>query len=76
LRFEWRTNVEGERTVDPAGLARVPAQSWSDASLRGTAGALDLAVRFGNVFEQSRVDVVGYPLPGRTVDLTVGGQLP
>ena len=76
LRFEWRTNVEGERTVDPAGLARVPAQSWSDASLRGTAGPLDLAVRFGNVFEQARVDVVGYPLPGRTVDLTLGANLP
>lgn len=76
LRFEWRTNVEGERTVDPAGLARVPSQRWSDASLRGSAGALELAVRFGNVFDEARVDVVGYPLPGRTVDLTLGGGLP
>lgn len=76
LRFEWRTNFEGERTVDPAGLARLPSQRWSDASLRGTAGALELAARFGNVFDEGRVDVVGYPLPGRTVDLSIGGALP
>jgi iron complex outermembrane receptor protein len=75
LRFEWRTNVEGPRTVDPAGLARIPAQAWSDASLRGRLEHVELAIRFGNVFDQARVDIVGYPLPGRTVDLTLGGSL-
>jgi iron complex outermembrane receptor protein len=76
LRFEWRTNVEGGRTLDPAGLARIPAQSWSDATLRGRHGILEAAMRWANVFDQTRIDLVGYPMPGRTVDLTLAVETP
>ena len=76
LHVEWRTNVEGERTVDPAGLARIPAQAWSDATLRGRRAPFEVAMRWGNVFNAARIDLVGYPLPGRTIDMTLAVDLP
>lgn len=76
LRVEWRTNVEGDRTADPAGLAIIPSQAWSDATLRGRVDAYELAMRWGNVFDATRVDIVGYPLPGRTIDFTLSAELP
>ena len=76
LRMEWRTSVEGERTMDPAGLARLPLQTFSDASVRGHSGAFQLGLRCANVFDAPRVDLVGYPLPGRTVDVSLAIETP
>jgi iron complex outermembrane receptor protein len=64
-RFNWQSN----RAADLAGNAILPAQSSLDleAAWLGLFGALDARLRVANVFDVPRFDLVGYPLPGRSV---------
>ncbi len=62
-------SFQSSRFADPAGLGVIPAQSFVDLEAEVT--ALDRAVvaraRVSNVFDAERFDVVGFPLPGRSV---------
>jgi vitamin B12 transporter len=60
---------QASRYADPAGLIVIPAQTSLDLEL--TQGLLRDTVqaraRFANLFDAPHFDVVGYPLPGRSV---------
>jgi iron complex outermembrane receptor protein len=58
---------EAARYADPAGLVVIPAQGSLDvdAELVLLGEHLFLRGRLSNLLDQTRVDLVGYPLPGR-----------
>ncbi|MEZ4440967.1 MAG: TonB-dependent receptor, partial [Polyangiaceae bacterium] len=54
------------RAADPAGLVRLPAQTFLDLDLAlAFLGHLALRMRLSNLLDQRTVDLIGYPLPGR-----------
>ena len=72
-RFLYQSN----RFVDRAGLAVVPEQYDLDADLALESHDDTLAVRLrvANVFDRPRWDVVGFPLPGRSVFVSAEARL-
>jgi iron complex outermembrane receptor protein len=64
---------ESERYADPAGLVVIPAQQSLDleAELAVLAEHLSMRVRLANVLDQERMDLIGYPLPGRAAYLSL-----
>jgi iron complex outermembrane receptor protein len=64
---------EAARYADPAGLSVIPAQGSLD--LEAELGLLDdhlsVRARVSNLLDQTRVDFIGYPLPGRAGYLTL-----
>jgi iron complex outermembrane receptor protein len=68
VRAEARWIYQSSRFADAAGLAVIPEQSSIDADLLAEAweGRCTLRVRVADLLDARRVDVVGYPLPGRS----------
>jgi len=64
---------QSSRFADPAGLVVIPAQSTLDLELtQGFAREHVLArARIANLLDEQRFDVVGYPLPGRSVFVSI-----
>jgi vitamin B12 transporter len=64
-RFLYQSN----RFVDRAGLAVVPEQYDvdTDVALEARDDSVALRLRVANVLDRARWDVVGFPLPGRSV---------
>jgi iron complex outermembrane receptor protein len=60
---------QSSRYADPAGLVVIPAQTTLDLELeQGFSGEqIKSRARVANVLDAERFDVVGYPLPGRSV---------
>ncbi len=60
---------QSSRYADPAGLVVIPAQTTLDLELEQgfSAEALKGRLRVADVLDAGRFDVVGYPLPGRSV---------
>jgi iron complex outermembrane receptor protein len=73
LRAELRWVYQASRYADAAGLGVIPAQSSLDAELlaetRGHAWAARL--RASDLLDSPRFDVVGFPLPGRSLFLSL-----
>lgn len=73
LRVDARWVRESSRYADAAGLVVIPAQTTLDTELE--ARALDDRVaaraRVSNWLDAPRYDVVGYPLPGRALYLSI-----
>jgi iron complex outermembrane receptor protein len=69
LRAEVRWVYQASRYADTAGLAVIPAQSSLDAELlaRTSDEHFTLRVRASDLLDAPRFDVVGFPLPGRSV---------
>jgi vitamin B12 transporter len=69
VALELRHNHQSSRYADRAGLVVLPAQQVSDAELDLLLdeGCTHLRLRASNLFDARRFDVVGYPLPGRTL---------
>jgi iron complex outermembrane receptor protein len=69
LRAEVRWVYQASRYADTAGLAVMPAQSSLDAELiaRTSDEHFTVRVRASDLLDTPRFDVVGYPLPGRSV---------
>jgi iron complex outermembrane receptor protein len=69
LRAEVRWVYQASRYADTAGLAVIPAQSSLDAELlaRTSDEHFTLRVRASDLLDTPRFDVVGFPLPGRSV---------
>jgi vitamin B12 transporter len=64
-----RLVYQSSRYGDPAGQAVIPEQASLDvdAALSGLGGAAILRARMSDVFDAARFDVVGFPLPGRSL---------
>ncbi|MDP8999408.1 MAG: TonB-dependent receptor, partial [Myxococcota bacterium] len=67
---------ESSRYADEAGLVVIPEQGSLD--VEGLIGAFDdrlvLRGRFANLLDQTRFDLIGYPLPGRAAYLALEAQ--
>jgi iron complex outermembrane receptor protein len=63
--------------ADFAGLAVIPEQHTLDldGSMSALEGALTLRARVVNVLDSARFDVVGFPLPGRSVFVSLEARL-
>ena len=73
VRFSAIYFFESERYADPAGLVVIPAQSSLDleGELAVLGEHLATRLRVSNVLNQPRVDLIGYPLPGRAAYVTL-----
>ena len=60
---------QSSRVADPAGLVTIPAQDTVDVDAALAFHTSALRLRVANVLDSARFDVVGYPLPGRSVHL-------
>jgi iron complex outermembrane receptor protein len=72
-----RLLYQSNRFVDRAGLAVVPEQYDADVdlALQPHDETLALRLRVANVFDRPRWDVVGFPLPGRSVFASAEARL-
>ena len=63
---------EGKRYADRAGLIVIPAQGslTAEAELALVDEHLSVSARLANVLDQTRFDLIGYPLPGRAAYLS------
>lgn len=63
---------EGKRYADRAGLVVIPAQGslTAEAELALLDEHLVVGARLANVLDQTRFDLIGYPLPGRAAYLS------
>jgi vitamin B12 transporter len=64
-----RVVYQSSRYADPAGQAVIPEQASLDvdAAVEGLGGAAVLRGRVSDVLNAARFDVVGFPLPGRSL---------
>lgn len=58
--------------LDAANLVVVPARTVTSAGVRLARGDWYLDARVEDALDTARVDLIGYPLPGRTVFATLG----
>jgi iron complex outermembrane receptor protein len=70
-------SYQSSRYADPAGLGVVPEQSSVDleAAAFGVFSTLVVRLRCANLFDAQRFDIVGFPLPGRSVFLSLEAKL-
>jgi iron complex outermembrane receptor protein len=75
-RAELRWIYQSSRYGDAAGLAVIPEQSSFDAELLATTAdeILTLRVRAADLLDARRFDVVGFPLPGRSIFFSLEAQ--
>lgn len=77
----WRANLwtdvqwQAGYFLDSANLAALPARTVAAAGLRVSRGAWYVDARIDDVFDAPRVDLIGFPLPGRTAFLALGWRL-
>jgi iron complex outermembrane receptor protein len=73
LRAEILWTHQSSRFADAAGLAVIPEQNSLDAELlaRTDDQTWALRVRAVDVLDETRFDVVGFPLPGRSFFLSL-----
>jgi vitamin B12 transporter len=59
---------QSSRYVDSAGLGVIPEQAAVDAEVDASwfDGLLTARLRVADIFDSTRTDIVGYPLPGRS----------
>ncbi|WP_437948303.1 TonB-dependent receptor [Sorangium sp. So ce296] len=70
---ELRAVYQSSRYADPAGLGVIAEQATVDVEAEATwlRGHLAARARVADLLDARRTDVVGYPLPGRSVFLTL-----
>jgi iron complex outermembrane receptor protein len=76
VRVEIRWVYQASRYADTAGLAVIPSQSSLDAELLAQTSNEVWTARFraSDLFDQPLFDVVGFPLPGRSLFLSLEAQ--
>jgi len=69
LGAELRAVYQSSRYVDPAGLGIIPQQTSVDAEVDAGwfDGLLTARLRVADLFNATRTDIIGYPLPGRSI---------
>jgi vitamin B12 transporter len=77
LTLGVRHLYQSSQYADFAGLAVIPEQHSLDldASVAAFGGGAELRGRVVNLLDSARYDVVGFPLPGRSVFVSLEGQL-
>jgi iron complex outermembrane receptor protein len=72
-----RGYFQSSRYADPAGLGVIPAQTFVDLELGAVLyhEIFHLRSRVSNIFNAERFDVVGFPLPGRSVYFSLEARL-
>jgi iron complex outermembrane receptor protein len=67
---------ESSRYADPAGLVVIPEQGSLDvdADVAAFGETVTLRGRLANALDQTRFDLIGYPLPGRAAYLALEAQ--
>jgi iron complex outermembrane receptor protein len=72
-----RATYQSSRYANPAGAGVIPEQSSVDLELEAAALHRTVVARLRtvNLFDSRRFDVVGYPLPGRSVFLSMEAKL-
>jgi iron complex outermembrane receptor protein len=75
-RAEVRWIYQSSRYGDAAGLAVIPEQSSLDVELLATTSdeVWTLRARAADLLDARRFDVVGFPLPGRSIFLSLEAQ--
>ncbi|GEM_PF-345570 len=68
-----RSYFQSNRYADPAGLAVIPSQFFTDLEIGASSRdeLITLRARVSNLFDAARYDVVGFPLPGRSAFLSL-----
>jgi iron complex outermembrane receptor protein len=76
LRGELRWNHQSSRYADAAGLAVIPEQDSLDAEVMAQLPdeRASLRVRMTDLTDAPRWDVVGFPLPGRSLFVSLEAQ--
>jgi iron complex outermembrane receptor protein len=76
VRAEVRWVYQASRYADTAGLAVIPSQSSLDAELLAQTSNEVWTARFraSDLIDQPLFDVVGFPLPGRSLFLSLEAQ--
>lgn len=71
------THFQSSRYADPAGLGVIPEQTFVDLEfgMRIYRDHFHLRGRVSNLFNADRFDVVGFPLPGRSVFFSLEAHL-
>jgi vitamin B12 transporter len=69
LGAEVRAVYQSSRYVDPAGLGIIPQQTSVDAEVDAGwfDGLLTARLRIADLFDAKRTDIIGFPLPGRSI---------
>jgi vitamin B12 transporter len=62
------------RYADPAGLVVIPEQAALDADAELRFRNFSIRGRIANLFNQTRFDLIGYPLPGRNAYLALEAE--
>ena len=70
--------TRSSRVADPAGLIVLPASQVlsADGALSLFRGLLVLRVALDNILDERELDLLGFPLPGRSVNLGANLELP
>jgi len=76
VRAEVRWVYQSSRYADTAGLAVIPGQSSLDAELLAETSNEVWTARFraSDLFDSPQFDIVGFPLPGRSLFLSLEAQ--
>lgn len=73
----WDLRREGRHYLDRANLRTVPARTIQGMGLRARLGlGLSAALEIRNLTDNQVADLWGYPLPGRTVQLSLSLEYP
>jgi iron complex outermembrane receptor protein len=79
-RIAWQTRAvyRSSEFADRAGFIVIPEQITVDTTLEASFArkAIVARVRLANVFDAASFDIVGYPLPGRTLHASVEAWWP
>ncbi len=72
-----RASFQSSRYADPAGLGVIPSQFFTDLELGASSPDQHfvLRARVSNLFDANRFDVVGFPLPGRSLFVSLEAKL-
>lgn len=75
-RFTPSVDLQGDVFADALNLQRIAARARGHVALSWQMGGVQLIANLRDAFDAKGFDAVGYPLPGRMLEVSVGGELP
>ncbi len=74
IRPSAAIRMRGATYADPANLVELPRLTWVDLSLDASFHAFTARIQLRDVFDRRGQDFVGFPLPGRTLRISIAYQ--